>query len=243
MSSKLIKVWVFYLFVFLVLTAVYQHKALARETIFSETDIKLIVEEHINSNMPWTKENVRIWFLGKIPEVRLPENDTRFLVRGRADEDFIGDTTFVVCFYSKGRLLKETPVRVRIEVGMDIVVSTRHLFRDTDIREGDVKLVRKWFINSPMNLLTDIQDVLGRQLNSDVRQNSEIRRNTLREMRCIKRGKIVRIMLETGMLTITAYGVAQQDGNKGDFIKVKNLSSNKSVYARVEDDSSVRVEL
>jgi flagella basal body P-ring formation protein FlgA len=64
----------------------------------------------------------------------------------------------------------------------------------------------------------------------------------LKSVKTIKRGKMVKIVLESGPMTIMTFGLCEEDGNRGDFIKVRNTSSNKTFYARVVDDSSVRIE-
>jgi len=50
------------------------------------------------------------------------------------------------------------------------------------------------------------------------------------------------MVLESGPMMIVTFGICEEDGSRGDYIKIRNTSSNKMVYARVTDDSSVRVE-
>jgi flagella basal body P-ring formation protein FlgA len=64
----------------------------------------------------------------------------------------------------------------------------------------------------------------------------------LKTVKTIKRGKMVKIVLENGPMMIVTFGLSEEDGSRGDFIKVRNISSNKIVYAKVIDDSSVRVD-
>ena len=58
----------------------------------------------------------------------------------------------------------------------------------------------------------------------------------------VKRGKLVRIVLENGPLRVTTIGLSQQNGAFGDIIKVKNISSKNVIYARVMGNSLVQVE-
>jgi flagella basal body P-ring formation protein FlgA len=64
----------------------------------------------------------------------------------------------------------------------------------------------------------------------------------LKSVKTIKRGKLVKVVLESGPMSIMTFGLCEEDGSRGDFIKVRNTSSNKSIYARVVDDSSVMIE-
>jgi flagella basal body P-ring formation protein FlgA len=205
-------------------------------------ELKALVKKYIETNMPWKQENLRIEFLGRITDPPVQGEKISCQVKSRQDEAYIGDSTFTVGIYDDGTLVREEPVRVRMEVAMDVVVSAKFLPRDTEISADDVKLVRKWFNQNPANIVAQMEDVIGKHPYSDIRQNMEIKRNMLKAVRTIRRGKMVKIVLESGPLTIVTFGLSEEDGSRGDFIKVKNISSNKVVYAKVIDDSSVRVD-
>lgn len=204
--------------------------------------IKTIVKEYIEANMPWPRGNMRVDFLGRIQDVSMQGEKVSYEVKSIREEAYIGDSTFTVVMYDEGTLLREMPVRVRMEVAIDVVVSTKYLHRDSEIGDGDIKLVRKWFTQMPVHVVTHIEDAAGKRLYSDVMQNSEIKRNMLKSIKTIKRGKIVKVVLESGPMTIMTFGLCEEDGSRGDFIKVRNTASNKTIYARVVDDSSVMVE-
>jgi flagella basal body P-ring formation protein FlgA len=214
----------------------------AHVTIIKVTEIKALVKNHIETNMPWQQGSMRIEFLGRISDLRMQGEKVSCKVRSRQDEPYIGDSNFTLGIYDDGTLLREESIHVRMEVAMDVVVSTRFLPRDSEIDSDGVKLVRKWFNQMPVNIVTQIEDLVGKHLYSDVRQNTEIKRNMLKSVKTIKRGKMVKIVLESGPMTIMTFGLCEEDGNRGDFIKVRNTSSNKTFYARVVDDSSVRIE-
>jgi flagella basal body P-ring formation protein FlgA len=229
-------------FVLLFATAGVSQLFAASAVSFKESRIKTIVKEYIDANAPWPRENVRVEFLGRISDVSVQGESVSFEVRSGRDESFIGDSTFTFAVYDDGTLLREMPVRVRMEVALDVTISTKHLQRDSGIGYGDVKLVRKWFNQMPLHAVTQIEDAVGKYLYSDVRPNAEIKRNMLKSVKTIKRGKVVKIVLESGPMTVMTFGLCEEDGSRGDFIKVRNISSNKTVFARVVDDSSVRIE-
>jgi len=55
----------------------------------------------------------------------------------------------------------------------------------------------------------------------------------------VKRNQTVVIRIERPGLLITAMGRAMQDGRSGEYIKVKNIDSQRTVFARVNDDGTV----
>ena len=212
-------------------------------TNVSKNTIKSIIVNYINENMPWPKGTVRTEFFSQISDVGLPAKDITYRVVSIRDEDFIGYSNFTIRFYNEEVFLKEKTVRVRLEVLRDMVVSTGYLARDTNISKDDVKLVKRWFDRISPGVVTDINDVLGKRLRTSIKQpNTIITRNMLREPVMVKRGNLVRIVLEKGPLRITTMGLSKQNGAFGDIIKVKNISSKNVIYARVMGNSLVQVE-
>jgi flagella basal body P-ring formation protein FlgA len=64
----------------------------------------------------------------------------------------------------------------------------------------------------------------------------------LKSAQMVRKGSIVKIMAENGSLLVTTIGLSEDNGGQGDIIKVKNLTSNKIVYAKVIDQALVRVD-
>ena len=59
----------------------------------------------------------------------------------------------------------------------------------------------------------------------------------------IDKGDQVTILLEAPRMSITTTGEALQDGRLGDFIRIKNLMSDKVIQARVVKERLVQVDL
>ena len=212
-------------------------------TKISKNEIKSMIINHINANMPWPKGSVRIEFFSQLSEIDVPAKDITCRVVSMRGEDFIGYSNFAIRFYDKKVFLKEETFRVRLEVLRDMVVSTGYLAKGTNISRGDVKLVKKWFDRISPSIITDIEDVVGKRLRTTIKHSDTmITRNMLMEPVMIKRGKLVRIVLEKGPIKITTVGLSEQNGAFGDIIKVKNISSKNVIYARVMGSSLVQVE-
>jgi flagella basal body P-ring formation protein FlgA len=163
-------------------------------------------------------------------------------VQSRPDEDYIGDTAFTIRFLSGGTLIKEEMVRVRLEVLTDVVVAAKALARNMEIAAEDVKVLKRWVRRLLPNAITTPAEVIGKVPTLNLIQNSEITKNIIKTPFLIKKGKLVRIVLDNGNLSVTAMGVSEEDGECEKVIRVRNLSSNKTIYARVTGISLVRVE-
>ena len=125
---------------------------------------------------------------------------------------------------------------------MDVVVSTKALYRNIKINRDDVRLAKKWFNRLPSNIISSTDAVVGMKLRTSVKPNAEITGNMVRTIPMVKRGKPVKIIFENGPMRITTLGLSDQDGLHGELIKVKNISSKNMIYARVMGNSLVKVE-
>jgi len=226
--------------VFALVVTVHLHAAPV--TTVRADDIKGTVIAYIRGHMPWPAETVRMEFSSGVSDVTLTGTDITCRVSCGRTEDFIGDATFTVSFYGNGVFMKKKHVRVRLEVIRDVVVAARSLARGIEIADEDVRLVQKWFRRIPNGIPADIEDVVGKRLRCIVKVNAEIRKNMVKDIPLVKKGKVVRIVIERQPLKITTIGVSEQDGMRGDLVKVRNVSSRRTIYARVMADSLVCVE-
>jgi len=214
----------------------------ASAAVIKGETIKAHVRTYIEKNMPWPKSAVRVEFPARVSDLSLMGKKITCRVLSRRNEDFIGNSSFTVRCYENGTFLNGKTVRARIEVLMDVVVSTKSLRRNVKIERGDVRLVKKWFNRLPSNIISSHDAVVGMKLRTNVKLNTAITGNMVRSIPMVKRGKPVRIVFENGPIRITTIGFPEQDGMYGELIKVRNVSSKKVIYARVTDNFLVKVE-
>lgn len=207
-----------------------------------EKAIKQAVKKHVEDNAPWPKDRVRVEFFGSMPEVSLPEGSANVQVRSRAGEHYIGRTSFTVRFSKGDTVVREEAVRVRIEVLTDVVVTTHGIMRDAIIGTDDVTVTSKWMDTATTGILTDSSDVVGKKAVVRLNAGTEVTRQMLRSVPVVKKGEVVRIVLESGPMVISAVGLCQEDGGKGDLVRVQNVASKKTIFARVMGTSLVRVD-
>ncbi len=234
------KRWVRYGLIFLACAAVVPCRAGAA-TVQAEA-IKTAITRHVEKSMPWAPGAVRVAFLSKIAEVVLPQESIRLEVQNKEAEDFIGDTDFAVKYFSGDALLKEDRVRARLAVLLDVAISARPLVKNQQLAKEDIQVLKKWVHRIPENVVTDPEEIMGKALATNLRANVEITRNILKAPLVVKKGKMVRIILDYGSLSISTVGVSEEDGAAESVIRVKNLASNQVIYARVAGDSLVKVE-
>lgn len=204
-------------------------------------EIKAALVEYVEKNGNVPADRVRVTFLSKINDETFFVSPVSLKVSGRNGEDFIDYSSFRVSFYSGGSLLREKSVSVSIEVLTDVVVSARSLAKNTVISKKDLKVQSRWLKNVPENLVR-LSEATGRILTRSIGVNATITKNILGEPCLVKRGKVVRIVIDNDAIRVAVSGVSEEEGSLDQVIKVKNLSSNRIVYARVMDGDTVRVD-
>lgn len=86
----------------------------------------------------------------------------------------------------------------------------------------------------------EVEDLDGARLKYRVRAGQPITPN----MVCfVCKGDVITLAAQGQGLRISTKGIAQQDGNRGDTIKVKNSRSDKVVLAKVQDHNTVIVNI
>jgi flagella basal body P-ring formation protein FlgA len=211
-------------------------------TTISAEELRNRVALHVERNHPWPAGTVRIQVLSKVADLVLPQEGVTVEVSHDPREDFIGDTYLAVKYHAGRHLVKEDTVRVGMEVLTDRVISKRELVKNREITPDDVNLQKRWLKRIDGTVATELSEVIGKTPVVNVKPNSEISKNSLRLPLLIKKGNVVRILFDSDGFSITTVGVSEEDGTMDKVIKVRNVSSNKTIYARVTGGSLVKVD-
>ena len=107
---------------------------------------------------------------------------------------------------------------------------------DLSLREEDVSQLRQTY-------LTDISQATGQTLKRGVASGDILTSNLLQPSSLIKRGDRVVIVARSGDFFVKMQGEALSDGAKGQQIRIRNITSDRVIRARVVGPSEVEVAL
>lgn len=207
--------------------------------------ISAVITDYVEKNAPWPAGTVRIIWGKAMKSINLspprPPESLTYQVKS-SNGNFVGDTTFLVRIYEGGNLIKEERVPARLEVLQDVVVAVRFLGKDHVITEDDVVLIKRWSGRLGQDNINSLEGVIGKRLLASVSPQGEIKAKMITQPPLIKKGTRVRIVLDKGPLNISSVGLAEQDGSLGETIKVRNISSQKIIYAKIVNDFTVQVD-
>jgi flagella basal body P-ring formation protein FlgA len=123
----------------------------------------------------------------------------------------------------------------------EVPVLNKTLERGMLISPSDVELVRLNLFKQPVDIVSQVQSVVGKRLKSRVRAGGPIRESFIDIPPTIVQGKRITMRYASGGLVATATGKAMEDGLRGERIRVKNDSSNKIVRGFIVDENNVEV--
>lgn len=127
-----------------------------------------------------------------------------------------------------------------VSVIQEVVVTSDNLSPGTLLSRRNLKVVEIDKNRLRGSTFTSIDQVLGARIKRRVRADNIIDDRML----CfVCKGDRVTIAAVSSGLSITVYGVAEEDGVLGDTIQVRNISSDKLVYAKIASTSQVEISI
>lgn len=164
-------------------------------------------------------------------EIRLPSQSRR------------GNSVFVTATFKRGgRDIARINVLASVSVSLEAAVASRDLKRGEVIRPGDVEIERIDAGAGYSGYVTSLSHAIGKELDVNVKAGEPLLSNRLGVPKLVRTGDIVTIVASSGPMRITALGRAGQDGGEGDWIRVVNIDSNKTINAKVTGPGQVGVE-
>ena len=111
---------------------------------------------------------------------------------------------------------------------------------DNEIYKQDLKL--KYLSNlGSSNSFSNLNDVIGRKLKTTVKQGQILRERHLEKDWLISEGQKVKIEHKNKNLIIIVDGIALESGMKGDYLKVKNENSGKTIKGWVKNNKKITI--
>jgi len=144
-------------------------------------------------------------------------------------------------FWVDGRLFRRLTATAQAEAFAPVLVAARDLGATTRLREGDFKVAVKPLDRNPALYFREPTRLRGVSLIHSLVSGQAITTDALVADIVVKPGDAVRIVGQSGALSILVIGEARASGHVGDRIQVKNLQSGLLFQAVIVDEGVVSV--
>ena len=205
---------------------------------YKRNAIESLVKEKINQNIITSKNQKTTLDVSKIdPRINIKPCDTPLTIN--IPEKFTSRNVNVKVSCNSPTAW-QIYLTAKINTYLPVVIAKYSINKGNLLDSGNVELtyqnnykIRGEFIENP-------EEVYGSKAKRKITKGHKISR---KNMCIICKGESVAIVATSNNLTINTSGLALEDGNKGDHIKVKNKQSGKVITAEVKTINKVLINL
>lgn len=199
------------------------------------------LRDFIAANAPWNSQEMEISDISMIQDIMIPEGDLFIDIRLRGNVSYLGLTPFVVDLQINGKSIKQIVMQARISVFRQAVVAINAIPNGQMISNDDLELRRIDISSSQGKSFNSLEDLAGMAAKTYIQAGQVVTTSHVIPPMLVKRGNVVSLEANSRGFVIRTTGVAQQDGRKGELIRVKNTASKQIVDAKVIGSGRVEV--
>ena len=200
------------------------------------------VETAIRKRMPWKNEAVTISDITFDEVIDLPTGHLTYRIVPNRNEDYLGRIIVALHLFVNGEPVRKVWVNATIGVTADVVTVVRPLGKHQHIEMADLSVERRDLAKLPSDTIRRVEDALGHRATRMIYPKSVLQSSMIALPPLVRRNDIVKIVATAGAMTITATGMAKQQGRKGEMVRVMNTDSNRIITARVTGPGAVEVD-
>jgi flagellar basal body P-ring formation protein FlgA len=205
-------------------------------------EIRRAVKAAILSRMPWKEEDVTIHDIRFDDSMALPTGRLTYRIEPTPHEEYIGRTILGLRLFVDGRPVRKLWVNATITVMAKVVTVIRPLGRYQHIQPADLALERRDLTKLPADTVRNLENAVGNRTTRMIYPHTVLESSMMTAPPLVRRGDIVKIIARSGPMTITATGLAKQQGSKGQMVHVANTDSRRVITARVTGPGTVEVD-
>ena len=162
-----------------------------------------------------------------------------YTLRVLPTSDTFNHIYFIVKIYDARGLAKRVNVNVKVSRYAPLCIAKRFIPKGAIITERDIMTKRMKIKNAHIKPLQK-EDIVGAIARQNIATDKIIKEYMIVPNFPVKKNKNVKIVYNRGGIYIELLGIALENGQIGDIIRVKNLSSNKVLQCKVISNGLVQ---
>jgi len=129
------------------------------------------------------------------------------------------------------KLYKKIPITLRVERFVLVPYAKRDILKNRKISKEDIYFKKEKRVRVSQILGED--EIVGKVAKREIKKDSIIKRYFIEPNYLVKKRKNVKIIYKNGPIKIELMGLALENGELNQIIKVKNISTNKVIKCKV----------
>jgi flagella basal body P-ring formation protein FlgA len=193
--------------------------------------------EKIQATPPWDNWTISVRF-GLDDDRQLagvsPEYAT-LTVQPRDTSSFLGSVALDVTFAdAEGNVLLACALAPTILREVSVLMVAEGSDRGHTLTAADLRQTSVWLSGDAASYVTDPSAAVGCELNRRLVAGALLRASYLSPPMCARRGELVKVVYQSGGLTVSMNALAVENGRLGDRIRLRNTTS-ETVFSAVLD--------
>lgn len=206
-----------------------------------EQEVREAVERFLTEKFAGRGWEVAIRQLSQPHGVKISKGERSLELVVPAGWEGLGPVSIALVVRVNGVVEKNLPLRLQIDVKVEMVTAVRQLPAGTVLAAEDLQLQKQELSRAGGQPIKNISDAVGKKTRISLNAGTPVRSNQLASVPVIVSGQMVTIVAENAGVRITVSGRARSAGGVGDLIRVQNTVSNKEISARIVDASTVEI--
>ncbi len=198
--------------------------------------LKKKIENYVKEQFPYAI-TYKITYQ-KIPEIKNKDGVIKIVRYGKGFSN-----SFLLKIYKikNGKILSQDFAQVFVKIWAKVPVAKSFIPRGKIINLSDIKWEIREINYSNHKFVKDPNELIGKKAKYSINPNNVITKNLLMNKVIVKRGDIVKIILNYKYIKVVSLGKAITGGELGKNVRVLNIKSKKILMGKVIGDDIVEV--
>lgn len=207
------------------------------------TDISKEAKQYLENKLESVEGTVKIVKTRPIPNVTLPDGKVSFHIKERDFSKIGSFYTVPVLILVNNTPKRTTYVNFKIQILRDVVTAKTSLKKYQTITRENIKIENRDIskIRNKKNLIYSASEVIGLRAARHIPSGKIIDNSKIQQIPLVEKKKQVKVIGKIGNIEATLYGIALEEGYRGEIIKVQNINTQKTFLAKVIEKNYVEV--
>jgi len=143
--------------------------------------------------------------------------------------------------YVNGEFFSRNGINFSLKLLRTVVVARRGIARTKHIRAADVMVTQRFVSTNVDDYCMSLDEAVGMLAKKEIKQDMPLRHMHLEQRICVRRGERINCTIADKNMTVMVKLQIQQNGKKGDVVRLLNPSTNRTVNGRVITDGVVEL--
>ncbi|RPI76848.1 MAG: flagellar basal body P-ring formation protein FlgA [Desulfobacteraceae bacterium] len=200
-----------------------------------------IFRGYIRKNAPWKASEIFFARISTPGIITLPQGRLAVEVQERSGQGYLGHVFLTAQVNVNGKTVRTISLSGEVLLQKEVIRAAHKIDRGAVITKEDLTLALEKIKDVRPESNPRWEDIVGKRATRHIQSGQILTVAMMQDIPMVQKGKQVVIRADNGLITVTTLGIAQENGQQGDQVKVINVGSGKEILATVVNPGMVTV--